>query len=86
MRSLTHTHISEEGTGALLTANPLLLTVCAQETFSQMIRDSGLRCVQHTNLTNGVVAIHSAVKLGGFELRSFLAVRIDFETALSSPQ
>uniref|UniRef100_A0A6T0CE70 2-methoxy-6-polyprenyl-1,4-benzoquinol methylase, mitochondrial n=1 Tax=Chrysotila carterae TaxID=13221 RepID=A0A6T0CE70_CHRCT len=35
-----------------------------QETFSQMIRDSGLRCVQHTNLTNGVVAIHSAVKLG----------------------
>eukprot|EP00308_Calcidiscus_leptoporus_P009561 CAMPEP_0119390042 /NCGR_PEP_ID=MMETSP1334-20130426/111628_1 /TAXON_ID=127549 /ORGANISM="Calcidiscus leptoporus, Strain RCC1130" /LENGTH=239 /DNA_ID=CAMNT_0007412417 /DNA_START=12 /DNA_END=731 /DNA_ORIENTATION=- len=34
-----------------------------QETFSQMIRDAGLSCVQYTNLTNGIVAIHSAVKL-----------------------
>mmetsp|Transcript_36884 Transcript_36884/g.61091 ORF Transcript_36884/g.61091 Transcript_36884/m.61091 type:complete len:293 (-) Transcript_36884:288-1166(-) len=34
-----------------------------QETFSRLISSSGLRCVQHTNLTFGVVAIHSAIKL-----------------------
>jgi len=34
-----------------------------QEAFSQMIRDAGLCSVNYTNLTNGVVAIHSAVKL-----------------------
>merc|ERR1712113_13466 len=33
-----------------------------QETFSQLIRDANLSCVQYTNLTCGVVAIHSAVK------------------------
>jgi 2-methoxy-6-polyprenyl-1,4-benzoquinol methylase len=34
-----------------------------QEVFAQRIRDAGLRCVSHTNLTNGVVAVHSAIKL-----------------------
>ena len=37
--------------------------VFEQEAFAQLIADAGLRCVTHTNLTNGVVAIHSAIKL-----------------------
>eukprot|EP00310_Coccolithus_braarudii_P020528 CAMPEP_0183355616 /NCGR_PEP_ID=MMETSP0164_2-20130417/41114_1 /TAXON_ID=221442 /ORGANISM="Coccolithus pelagicus ssp braarudi, Strain PLY182g" /LENGTH=289 /DNA_ID=CAMNT_0025528773 /DNA_START=22 /DNA_END=891 /DNA_ORIENTATION=+ len=34
-----------------------------QETFAQMLRDANLSFVDYTNLTNGVVAIHSGVKL-----------------------
>jgi len=34
-----------------------------QETFEQMIRTAGFRCVSHENLTFGVAAIHSGFKL-----------------------
>jgi len=34
-----------------------------QETFAQMIRDAGFRSVGYTNLTGGIVAIHSGFRL-----------------------
>jgi len=34
-----------------------------QETFAQMIRDAGFRSVTYTNLTGGIVAIHSGFRL-----------------------
>lgn len=34
-----------------------------QETFATMIQDAGFRCVSHTNLTGGVVAVHSGFRL-----------------------
>ena len=34
-----------------------------QETLAHRMRRAGLRCVSYTNLTGGVVAIHSAIKL-----------------------
>ena len=35
-----------------------------QESFAQKLRDAGFRHVNHTSLTGGIVAIHSAIKIG----------------------
>jgi len=35
-----------------------------QEELMQLMRGAGFRFVSHTNLTGGVVAVHSGVKLG----------------------
>ena len=33
-----------------------------QESFAALVREAGFRHVSHTNLTGGIVAIHSGIK------------------------
>jgi ubiquinone/menaquinone biosynthesis C-methylase UbiE len=41
----------------------MLNKLCKKEEFAELIKQSGFKFVNYQNLTNGVVAIHSGIKL-----------------------
>lgn len=51
-----------------------------QEEFKQMIEDAGFHCVQYSNLTGGIVALHSGFKLWNALLTPGLKVQISKKT------